>query len=150
MAGYAHPARASKWLIEVGDGLSSEFQQWQAQTVQLPELSNTVSEYGGVDGSTIKVAAREAIGDMTFEKLVPINKSDFFAFEWHKLCQSGLPEAYKKVIRVKRLGTAGTVVQTHTLLGCFPTTVARGSLDRMSDDNFIETMTLSVDAELQS
>ena len=146
MALTASPARASKWIIEIV-GLA----QWSAQKVTLPDFNITSVEHGGTDGATVKTAGRKEIGELVIEKLVPINDKDFFSYAWLLECLTGLPDVYKKVVRVHRLGADGiTRTQTYDYFGVFPTGLNRSDLDRLADENFMETLTCSVDDEIQS
>ncbi len=139
---FQNPQRAYRFRVEM-DGVD----QWAIQKFTLPERSMTVVKHGGGDHD-IKTASKREIGDATFEKLIP---SDFVTnllglSEWMELCLKGIPTAYKRNLVVKLLGNDGlTTVKTYLLLGCFPIKIAQNDLDRMADENSLETLTLSVD-----
>lgn len=135
-----NPIRGYRFRVEV-DGVS----QWAIQKVTLPEVSTTVLEHGGGDLS-IKTASKKIVGEATFEKLVSINDTDSWGSDWLESCVTGLPSSYKRNIVVRLLDNDGiTTVKTYILTGIFPTKLTRADLDRMADENFMETLTLSVD-----
>ena len=138
---FANPARSYRFRVEV-DGVD----QWAIQKVTLPEESLSVVEHGGGDRN-VKTGSKHEIGDAVFEKLVATDGTvEFWGKDWLKLCVKSIPTLYKRNLVVKLLGNDGlTTVKTWILVGCFPNKITRGDLDRMADENFLETLTLSVD-----
>ena len=138
---FSNPLRAYRWRVEV-DGID----QWAIQKVQLPERSLSVVLHGGGDHD-IKTASKRVIGDAVFEKLIAADDSlDLWGSEWLRLCLLGTPDVYKRTIVVKQLKNDGlSTAKTFILTGCFPIKLAQNDLDRMADENVMETLTLSVD-----
>jgi len=135
-----NPLRAYRFRVEI-DGID----QIAIQKFTPPEHGVGVIEHGGYDAN-IKTAGKPFYGNATIEKLKPINGADLFTFEWLQACIYGLPEAYKRTLIVKELGTDGiTTINTWVLEGCFPVNISQTDLDRMSEDNSLETLELSVD-----
>lgn len=142
---FANPLRAYRFRVEI-DGID----QWAIQKVTLPELGVTVVSHGGGDHD-IKTPSKKTIGNMTLEKLKPLEEKDLWSFEWIIQAVNLLPGISKRNIVIKELGNDGlTTVNTWLCVGCFPVKSSQNDLDRMADENIIETVEISVDDVIKS
>jgi phage tail-like protein len=138
---FQNPARAYRFRVEA-DGVD----QWSVQKVTIPDISMSVVEHGAGDHN-IKTASKKGVGNATFEKLLASDgTADRWGYLWLETCIVGIPTLYKRNLVVKLLGNDGlTTVRSWLLIGCFPVNLTKNDLDRMADENFMETLELSVD-----
>jgi phage tail-like protein len=146
MAQIANTRKVFQFVVEVA-GLN----QFEVQTVELPEIEVEAVEHGDTNHS-IKTAGRITTGDMTFEKVRPLPQTDKWAWEWLNTAQDpftgggSLPLNHKQIIIVKEMDTTQTTtINSWYLEGCWVKKVSQSKMDRMSSDNIIETIIFSVD-----
>lgn len=145
-----NPRKVFNWRIEI-DGVD----QFEIQTVDLPEISVEVVEHGGPN-SKKKTGGLVAFGDIVLEKVKDMLNTGTWATDWLSQVQDYrvggglLPDAYKRDIVIKEMDSTGTVTLSKWLCeGCWPNKVKGAKLDRMASDNTIETVTLSTDGVTQ-
>ncbi len=146
MAKIANPRKVFNFRIEIAG-----FDQFLAQTVEIPEIELEVTEHGDTNHS-IKTAGRIKIGDITMEKLKPTLLPDNMFWTWLHAAQNILlgggllPINYKQIIIIKEMDTTGLIALNRWLCeGVFPKKISQNKLDRMSSDNVLETVVFSVD-----
>lgn len=142
---FGNPTHTYSFRVEV-DGID----QWQIQSITLPEQSVSVIEHGGGDHN-IKTAGKRAIGNATLKHLNSLAGDNQFGYNWLMLTKTGVPAAYKKIVIVKELGQDNiSTVKTWTLMGCFPIRKSQNDLDRMAAENTLVELELSVDEVIES
>jgi len=142
----ANPRSVFLWRIEI-DGVD----QFELQTIDIPEMGIEVVAHGGTNHD-IKTGGKYTVGDVVIEKLKSLLNTSTWATDWLFQVQDPflggglLPTVYKRDIVIKEMDTTGTVTLSKYLCeGCWPSKVKGAKLDRMSSDNIIETVTLTVD-----
>ena len=142
----ADARKVFQFRIEI-DGID----QFEVQKVTLPEVTVEQVEHGDTNHK-IKTAGQVTVGNLTLEKLKRIPNSDTSAWDWLRTAQSQitgggtLAAVYKKILIIKEMDVTGTVtINRHVCTGCWPTKISQNDLDRMSSDNVIQTVELSVD-----
>lgn len=125
--------------------------QYEIQKVTLPDVEIDSTVHGG-DNTDIKTPGRVKTGDLVFEKVRPAAGSDTWAWDWLMDAQNPntgtgkLATSVKRLIIIKEMAPDGvTTLNSWAYKGCWVKKVAPGTLDRLSSDNLIETVTLSVD-----
>lgn len=146
MAKIANTAKLFNFAIEI-NGLN----QFEVQTVELPQISVEVAEHGDVNYN-VKTPGRITTGDLKLEKIRPLPTTDNWAWSWFNAGADpftgvgALAGNIKRVIVVRELDSSGLVaVNSYLLEGCFIKSIEFAKYDRMSTDNVIETITISVD-----
>ncbi|MCB9047617.1 MAG: phage tail protein [Chitinophagales bacterium] len=150
MANVSNAQKSFNWLIEV-NGLNSFLAQ--KCNVPLPEIG-AVSH--GDTNYDVKTAGRIALEDMVLEKLVPAPGGDSWAMTWLQTARNmatgggALPLNYKATVVVRELSDDGvTILRSFVYTGAWVRKVEHSGLDRTSEDNVIETVTISVDRVTQ-
>lgn len=125
-----------------------------AQKVTLPERSVEQVEHG--EGNhVIKTGGMVKLGNITIDKIQNSSFADKLFWGWISLVQNEvtgggvIPEIYKKAIQVQFLGNDGvTVLSTRSFIGAWPCKINGIELDRLSSDNTIESIEISIDQEV--
>lgn len=117
----------------------------RVQKVKFPAIELTVAEHGNRN-RTDKTASRRNVGDLELEKVMPADGQDRAIQDWMDLAERGVPTDYKRSGILRHFGPDdATVVGTWRIFGAWPKKDEMGDLDRKSDDNLIQKVTLSVD-----
>lgn len=148
MAQISNPRKKFNFTIQVAPAPINPF---LAQKVQLPEIDIEQAEHGDTNHS-IKTGGRVNYGNVSIEKIMTTGGADNYFYDWAASVQDtviggGLvPSQYKRVLTVSELAEDGTsILNTWVLTGCWPTKINGQDLDRMSSDNTIESIELSID-----
>lgn len=122
-----------------------------AQKVEIPEITIEKVSHGDTNHD-IKTAGRVTYGDLMIEKLETTSGADNYFYDWAASCQDviiggGLvPDQYKRIVTVTELAEDGTsVLNTWVAIGAWPSKINGQSLDRLSSNNTVESISLSVD-----
>lgn len=109
----------------------------------------------GEGNHKVKTAGMKILGNVRLEKLFSINKAEKALWTWFNSIQNeftgggALPDVYKREIQIQMVGNNGSsVVQSWSYSGAWPCKVNGVELDRLSSDNTIQSIELSVDKEL--
>lgn len=120
------------------------------QKVNLPEKSIEQVKHGDVNRDVI-TAGRISMGNMTMEKMETTSGSDTWLWDWMSSVQDevlggGLtPQEYWETIKVDELAEDGqSVINSWIMNECWPCKLNGQELDRMSSDNTIEQIELSI------
>lgn len=124
---------------------------YAVQTANIPDFEIEQVEHGDTN-YTVKTPGRISFGNITLEKLRPIDFSDNWIWNWVLQVANaatginGLPGQVKKNITIVQYSTDGiTVTDQWEVEGAWPTRVNNMSLSRVTSDNSMETIELSVD-----
>lgn len=146
MAMVADTAKVFNFVVEV-----LGVNQFEIQKVTLPDMEIEAVKHGDTNHD-IKTAGRVTVGDMVWEKLNPLPVPDSFAHDWLTRAQDlilgggQLAATYKQTVVVKLMDSTGLVaVKRWLCTGCWISKLSHSDLDRMSSDNMIQSITLSVD-----
>ena len=124
-----------------------------AQKVTLPDREIEAVPHG--EGNhDVKTGGKITLGNLIVEKIMTASIPDKILWSWIRLVQDEftgggiVPDFYKKSIQVQHLANNGaTVLQTYNYIGCWPTKINGIELDRMSSENTIQSIEISVDKE---
>lgn len=146
MPNVSNPRKVFMFQVEI-DGLN----QFECQKFTPPKSSVEKVSHGDTNHD-IKTPGRFSVEDIVLEKLRAMPNSDTWAWRWLMSAQNPitgggqLPSNIKKTIVVRELDSTGTtVINTLQYDGCWVCEVGKTVMDRMSGDNVIETVTISVD-----
>lgn len=142
----ANPRKNRNWTIEI-NGLEQFFvQKCTIPTAEIEKAEHADSNHSIKTGTNLKYE------DIVLEKLMFAEGGDLFAWNWVKEVQDpatgggGLPSAYKKDLIIKHYAPDGiTVLDQWDCFGCFACKVEYPENDRMSNENMMETVTISID-----
>ena len=146
----ANVVKANAFKIEVGGVDQFEFQKLKA-----PEVELKTASHGGEGGLEIKTASGIKTGDMELEKVVPAAGADSWAWDWMKQAidpqtmTGGLPTDYKRTLVIRELNPDGSYANSYMAEGAFVKKISKNDKERLSDDNVIQTVVLSVDKYYQ-
>jgi len=148
MANIKSPRKKFNFSIQI---VPAPINPFLAQKVTAPEISLGVAKHGDTNHD-IKTAGRVEVGDITIEKIISTSGADNYFFDWLKSCQDELiggglvPDEYKRQIIITELAEDGTsILNTHLAIGAWPSKINGMDFDRMSTENSVESITLSVD-----
>lgn len=146
MAYVGHPIKAFQFIIEI-DGL----EQFEAQTVEVADVEIEATEHGDTNYS-VKTPGRVTVGDVVIGKLKPMPSTDLWAWNWLMAAQNpmtgggALAMDVKQLVTIREMDSTGTIVVNTTYYhGAWVKGISHSGHDRMSSDNIIESITLSVD-----
>jgi len=146
MAQVSNPRKGFNFQIEIG-GLN----QFLAQKVTIPKVEVEKVEHGDTNYN-VKTPGRVMVDDLVIEKLSSTPATGNWAWNWLNVAQDTttggglLPLAIKQTVVIREMDATGAVaLNTWVLEGCWVTSISNSDLDRMSSDNIIETVTMSVD-----
>jgi hypothetical protein len=150
----ANPQKKFKFRILVSDITGAAINQFLCQKVGRPEEEIDQVPHGDTNFD-VKTAGRKKIGNLTIDKLVAADSPDYTVGVYLDTIQNTLlgggviPQLYKKVIVVQKLGTDGiSIIQSWTYDGCWLCKINGVEYERMSSDNVIESLEFSVDERL--
>jgi len=148
MAQISNPRKQFNFSIQIAPLPINPF---LAQKVEIPEINVEKVAHGDTNHD-IKTAGRVSYGDINIEKLMTTSGADNYVYDWAASCQDviiggGLvPDQYKRIVTITELAEDGTsVLNTWVCIGCWPTKINGMTLDRVSSNNTIESVALSVD-----
>jgi len=125
-----------------------------AQKVTLADRDLDQIEHG--EGNhVIKTAGMLHLGNIMIDKISNASLQDRIFWGWINLIQNEItgggviPEVYKKAMQVQKLSNnMKTAIGTWNYIGVWPKKINGIELDRVSSDNTIESIELSVDQEV--
>lgn len=148
MAQISNPRKRFNFSIQIAPAPINPF---LAQTVDLPDTGIEQVEHGDTNYS-IKTGGRKTFGNLSIDKIATTSGADNYFHDWAGSVQDAViggglvPNQYKRIVTVTELAEDGTsILNTWVCEGCFPVSINGLSLDRMSSDNTIQTVELSVD-----
>ena len=148
MAQVSNPRKEFNFTIQIAQAPINPF---LAQKIDVPEINIEQVKHGDTNHD-IKTAGRVDFGNVTISKIMTTSGADNYMFDWAYSCQDAIigggliPSQYKRVITITELAEDGTsALNTWVLIGCWPTKINGMKLDRMSSDNTMETVEISVD-----
>jgi len=148
MANVSNPRKKFNFSIQIAPAPINPF---LCQSVDLPDVDIEQTRHGDTNYD-VKTGGRVSIGNLSIDKIATTSGSDNYFYDWAMSVQDiilggGLvPDFYKRIVTVSELAEDGTsILNTHIYLGCWPTKINGQGLDRMSSDNTIESVELSVD-----
>jgi phage tail-like protein len=148
MAKIENPRKVFNFSIQI---VQAPLNNWLAQDVEIPEESIEVTEHGDTNHN-IKTGGRHMFGMAKITKLMLASGSDTYFFDWMasvadvQLGGGLIPTQYKRTLIVNELAEdGGTIINTWTMTGCWPSKRSAISLQRMSSDNTMEEIELCVD-----
>jgi phage tail-like protein len=146
MAATANPRKVFNFQIEI-DGLV----QFEAQKVNIPD-AEVERVMHGASNHDVKTAGRVSFGDITLERLRPVETTTDFGWLWLAQAQNpvtgggALAGQYKRNVVIRELAPNNiTTIQQWMCEGCWCFKTSYTGHDRMTSDNSIETCSLSVD-----
>lgn len=127
------------------------FEPILAQKVTTPDIDIEQTEHSeGI--YSVKTGGRIKIGNVNIDKIARTTESDSFFTSWAQqvadpVVNGGiLPDAYKRSCVIDEVAENGvTVIDRHVYLGVWPTKLNGKELNRMSSDNTVQSVELSVD-----
>lgn len=148
MAKISNPRKQFNFTIQIAPAPINPF---LAQKVEIPEISLEIAEHGDTNHD-IKTGGKVKYGNVSIEKIMTTSGADNYFFDWMASVQDviiggGLiPDMYKRLVTITELAEDGTSsLNTWILQGAFPAKLNGMTLDRMSSDNTLESIELSVD-----
>lgn len=148
MAQISNPRKQFNFSIQIA---LLPINPYLAQEVDIPEITIEQVAHGDTNHD-IKTAGRVQYGNVGIRKIMTTSGADNYFYDWAASCQDViiggglLPSEYKRVVAVTELAEDGTsVLNTWILTGCWPTKINGQDLRRMSSDNTVESIDLSVD-----
>lgn len=148
MAIVSNPRKQFNFSIQIAE---APIQPFLCQEVDLPEITIESTAHGDTNHD-IKTGGRAVIGNATIQKIMTTSGADNYFYDWALLVADtvlggGLPpDQYKRTVIISELAEDGvSVINTWVLTGCWPTRINGQKLNRLSSDNSIENVELSVD-----
>ncbi len=148
MAKISNPRKRFNFSIQVQPAPINPF---LCQNVTLPERTMEQVEHGDTNHN-IKTAGKVSFSNLQIGKILTTSGADNYMYDWAQSCQDSvvggglLPDQYKRVVTVTELAEDGTsILNTWVCTGCWPQRINGQELDRMSSDNTMENLELSVD-----
>lgn len=146
MAQIANPKKAFNFGI-IAAGLNP----YAAQDVNIPDYEIDVVTHGDTNHD-IKTAGKMNFGNVTITKLRPMGLGDNWVWSWIQTIQNVytggglLASQYKRDIDIVQYGYDNlTVTDRWEIDGAWPVRVNNMNLSRVSSENSMETVELSVD-----
>ena len=146
-----NPRKKFPWTVEF-EGLEPAL----VQQVTIPTVSVEVAEHGS-SNILVKTGGMVKIGDIELKKLMFMDKSETWAYDWLKSMSNpedgtmGVPSEYKRNGYIIFHDTdLETVLEKWQVIGCFPKEIEKDELDRTSSDDIIEKVVLSCDRIVRS
>ncbi len=148
MANVSNPRKQFNFSIQIAE---APIQPFLCQEVDLPEINIESTSHGDTNHD-IKTGGRVIVGNTTIQKIMTTSGADNYFYDWALLVADtvlggGLtPDQYKRTVIISELAEDGiSVINTWVLAGCWPTRINGQKLNRLSSDNSIESVELSVD-----
>lgn len=146
MANVANPHKKFQWSIQL---LGRN--PFLSQKVTIPEMEVQQTPHGE-ENTDIKTAGRVVVGNCNIENIEEAAQRGGYWWDWISLCQDSfigggaVSEVYKQEVIVEKYSTDGrSVVGRWLMTGCWPTKINGVELERVSSDNTITSIELSVD-----
>lgn len=124
---------------------------YAVQTANIPDYEIEQVEHGDTN-YTVKTPGRISFGNITLEKLRPLDFADNWIWDWVEMTQNayngvgGVPALIKRNITIVQYATDGITVTDQWLVeGAWPTRINNMALSRVTSENSMETIELSVD-----
>ena len=133
-----------KYVVEIDSVASSAFQKCS-------ELSAEVAKVEYFEGGALipnKSPGRLTFADVTLERGATVDEDLFKWFQDVAMLASGLglvDPSYKRNLDIVQQDRDGTTLRRWTLSGAWPTKFVAGEWDNESDENVIESVTLTYD-----
>ena len=133
-----------KYVVEIDGVASSAFQKCS-------ELSAEVAKVEYFEGGSLipnKSPGRLTFADVTLERGATVDEDLFKWFQDVAMLASGLglvDPSYKRNLDIVQQDRDGTTLRRWTLSGAWPTKFVAGEWDNESDENVIESVTLTYD-----
>jgi len=133
-----------KYIVEIDSVASSAFQKCS-------ELSAEVAKVEYFEGGSLipnKSPGRLTFADVTLERGATVDEDLFKWFQDVAMLASGLglvDPSYKRNLDIVQQDRDGTTLRRWTLSGAWPTKFVAGEWDNESDENVIESVTLTYD-----
>ena len=148
MANISNPRKQFNFSIQVVEAPINPF---LCQEVDLPEITIEQTSHGDTNHD-IKTGGRISVGNLTIQKIMTTSGADNYFFDWalsvaDPVLGGGLvPDEYKRTLLITELAEDGvSAVNTWVCTGAWPTKINGQKLNRLSSDNSIENIELSVD-----
>jgi phage tail-like protein len=148
MAKISNPRKGFNFTIQIAP---LPIDAWLAQKVTIPQIEVEKTAHGDTNHD-IKTGGRVKYNDIKIEKIMTTSGSDNYFYDWASSVADvwiggGLvPNLYKRVLTITELAEDGqTPINTWICEGCWPTKINDMPLDRMSSENTIESIDISVD-----
>lgn len=146
MANINNPRKVFNFTIFM-DGLNP----WLAQDITIGEVTLDKVIHGD-SNYEVKTAGMRKVGDVNIKKLMPADAQDLWLSDWLEQCQSAqtgggaLPDEYKRNLFIEMFGPDNvTVIGRWEAIGAFPARRGEFNLSRVTSDNVLEDIDLSVD-----
>lgn len=124
---------------------------YTVQTANIPDFEVETVEHGDTN-YRVKTAGMMVFGNITLEKLRPLNLGDNWVWNWIRDVQNvetgggQIAEIYKRNIDIVQYSYDNvTVTDRWNCWGVFPVRINNMSLSRTQSENSMETIELSVD-----
>lgn len=148
MANISNPRKQFNFTIQIAP---SPINPFLAQKVTIPEISVDVASHGDTNHD-INTGGRVKYGKVQIEKISTTSGADNYFFDWLYAVQDPIigggqvPDQYKRIVTISELAEDGTsVLNTWVCIGAFPNKINGTELNRLSSDNTIESVELTVD-----
>lgn len=148
MANVSNPRKQFNFSIQIAPAPINPF---LCQKVTIPEISLDTVEHGDTNHS-INTAGRVKTGKVQIEKISTTSGADNYFMDWLYQCQDpiigggAVPDDYKRIVTIQELAEDGTsVLNTWVCIGAFPNKINGTELNRLSSDNTVESVELTVD-----
>lgn len=124
---------------------------YAVQVANIPDHEIEQVEHGDVN-YTVKTPGRISFGNVILEKLRPLDYTDNWIWDWIDQTQNaftgggGIPDNIKRNITIVQLASDNiTVTDQWEIEGAWPTRLNDMNLSRVTSDNSLEKIELSVD-----
>lgn len=148
MANVSNPRKQFNFTVQIAP---SPINPFLAQKVTIPEISVDVAAHGDTNHD-INTGGRVKYGKVQIEKISTTSGADNYFFDWLYSVQDPIigggqvPDQYKRVVTISELAEDGvSILNTWVCIGAFPNKINGTELNRLSSDNTIESVELTVD-----
>lgn len=148
MAQVSNPRKQFNFSIQIAPQPINPF---LCQKVTVAEVSLDVTSHGDTNHD-INTAGRVKVGKVTIEKIMTTSGADNYFFDWLYSAQDPIigggliPDDYKRILTITELAEDGTsALNTWVCIGAFPSKINDMELSRVSSDNTIEKIELTID-----
>lgn len=148
MAQISNPRKRFNFSIQI---VPDPINPFLAQKVTIPEINLDATAHGDTNHD-INTAGRISYGKVIIEKISTTSGADNYFFDWMYSAQDPIiggglsAPLYKRVVNIQELAEDGvSVLNTWVCFGAFPTKINGLELDRLSSENTIESVELTID-----
>lgn len=124
----------------------------QAEIQEVTGLDKEITAIShGLGNRDVKTPGRVTIGDVTIKNVRPVISGKNAFWDWLNQAQNsttgtgGVASQYKRNLTITERNGAGVTIATYVCYGVWVRKVTHGGLNRMGDDNIIDTAVLSID-----